>query len=254
MKKTLVNHLASNLIRIWSAFSITDRKRQKEVLAFCFLLLSCFQLAAQIPNVTRGYLGNTFNGGNGKWVQNYASEVDVASDGTLVTASEWDEAGRCVGVFKDGQPVAHPKQYNGTGGHKCWGWGTATNAIAIDDNYLYVVNCDGDLLRFDCSNNYSYVDSIRVGAAEGMTVSGGFLYIIKSGGLVQKRSVSNPKAVSLSVTITGGWDVAVDNGGNIWVLTSTEVLKYSPTGANTGIKVAAQTGWQPSAVNYDAVN
>ncbi len=210
---------------------------------------------AQLSNVTNGYVGNTFSGDDNKWVQNYATEVDVASDGTLVTASDWDEAGRCVGIFKDAQPVAYIKQYNGAGGHSCWGWGTSTKAIAIDDAYLYVNNCQGELMRFSRSNGYAYVDQTQTGEAVGMTVSAGNLYLVKASGLVEKRSAAGMGTVSLSFTVAGGYDVAVDGTGSIWVLTTNkEVLKYSPLGSYTNTKIAAQTGWQPSAVNYDAYN
>jgi hypothetical protein len=233
-------------------------KYQRTLALFLVLFFYGLQLKAQIPqipNVTTGYIGNTFNGANEKWIPNYATELDVASDGTIITATEWDEAGRCVGVFKDGQAIAHPKQFNGRGGHNCWGWGTATRATAIDNTYLYVNNCGGEILRFSRANNYSYVDSTKVGVAEGMTVSKNFLYMIKPSGLVQKRSVSSLRSISLSFSVTGGYDLAVDNGGNIWVLTTNnEILKYSPAGVNTGMKIIAQSGWKPAAVNYDAFN
>jgi|GEM_PF-3276009 len=228
---------------------------KRMILLFLFAWLLHVDGWAQLSNVTNGYVGNTFSGGDNKWVQNYANEVDVAPDGTLVTGSEWDEAGRNVGIFKDGQPVAYLKQYNGAGGHSCWGWGTATKAIAIDDNYLYVNNCQGDLLRFNRSNNYAYVDQVPTGGAEGMTFSAGSLYLVKANGLVEKRSTASIGTVSLSFTVTGGYDVAVDAAGNIWVLTTNkEVLKYNASGTYTNTKIAAQPGWQPSAVNYDAYN
>ena len=220
-----------------------------------FLLLSFLPTFGQLSNVTNGYVGNSLRGDNNQWVQNFAEEIDVASDGTMVTASEWDEAGRCIGIFKDGQAVALVKEYNGAGGHNCWGYGTATKSVAIDDNYLYCINCDGDLLRFDRSSNYTYVDKINVGVAEGLTYSNGYLYSVKSSGLVQKRNVSNLGSVALSFTVSGGYDIAVDASGDIWVLTSNkEVLKYNASGTNTETKIAAQNGWEPSAVNYDTFN
>ena len=223
---------------------------------FSALLIASFLTSnAQLSNVTNGFVGNTFSGDNNQWVQNYANELDVASDGTMVTASEWDEAGRCIGIFKDGQPVALVKEYDGAGGHNCWGWGTASKAAAVDNNYLYVNNCDGDILRFNRLNGYSYVDKVNTGVAEGMTCSNGYLYLITTAGEVQKRSVSTLSKITLKFTIMGAYDLAVDASGNIWVLTTNkEVLKYNASGANTGTKIAAQTGWEPSAVNYDAYN
>ena len=227
-------------------------KRERPLMLFLLLLCCVFQGNAQLSNVTSSHIGNTFNGGNNKWVQNYAEELDVASDGTIVTGSAWDEAGRCVGIFKDGQPVALLQTPFSS---DCWGWGTATEAAALDDNYVYVNNCKGDMMRFNRNSNYAYVDKVQTGIAFGMTHSGGFLYMIQANGLVQKRSVSNLGTVALSFTVTGGYDLAVDATGSIWVLTTNkEVIKYSATGANTGVKIAAQSGWKPHAVNYDAFN
>ena len=243
----MMNSIISNLK--WS-------KRKGSLMLFLLLLCFCFQTKAQIPNVTSGYIGNTFNGGNNKWVQNHAYELDVASDGTMITASDWDEAGRCVGVFKDGEPVAYLKQFNGAGGHDCWGWGTSTKATAVDNNYLYLNDCNGFTQRYNRANNYSYVDAVNTGLAEGMTCSGSYVYMITPDGLVQKRVSSKLNLVALSFTVTGGYDLAVDNAGNIWVLTTNkEVLKFNSAGVNTGIKITAQrSGWKPSAVNYDAYN
>jgi hypothetical protein len=40
--------------------------------------------------------------GEGFWVQNGADEIEVTADGTVVAGVGWDEAGRCVGLYKDG--------------------------------------------------------------------------------------------------------------------------------------------------------
>ena len=209
----------------------------------------------QINNVTNGFVGNTFSGDNVKWVQNYAEEMDVASDGTLITASAWDEAGRCVGIFKDGQPVAYLKQYNEAGGHNCWGYGTSTEAVAINDNYLYANNCDGDILIFNRAKNYFYESKVNSGVATGMTATATDVYLIKAGGIVQKRSITNIGTVALTFTVPGGYDLAVDKDGNIWILTDkNEVVKYNNLGLNTNTKIASQAGWLPSSVNYDAYN
>lgn len=209
----------------------------------------------QVCNVTTGYVGNTFNGGNNKWVQNHSEELDVASDGTMVTTSTWDEAGRCIGVWKDGQPVTLLKQADPNDG--CWGWGTGTEAAAIDDDYLYAVNCKNNLLRWNRKAGYNYVDKTNVGDSSvvGMTHSAGYLYLVKVNGLVEKRSVSSLGTVSLSFTVTGGYDLAVDKNGNIWVLTKDkQVIKFDALGNSTGIKIIGETAWSPSAVNYDAYN
>lgn len=230
-------------------------KRHAIILVLVFVTHSFVN--AQLCNIKNGFVGNTFNGANDKWVQNYSEELDVSSDGTMVTTSTWDESGRCIGVWKDGQPVTLLKQSDPNDG--CWGWGTGTEAAAIDDDYLYAVNCSNNLLRWNRKVRYRYVDKTNMGETTdmvaGMTYSDGYLYLIKKSGLVEKRSVENLGAVSLSFTVTGGYDLAVDKFGDIWVITtSKEVLKYDASGINTGIKTITQAGWSPTAVNYDAFN
>lgn len=230
----------------------------KKLKHFAFILALVFTLpnfvSGQICNLTTGYVGNTFNGST-EWVQNNSEELDVASDGTIVTSSTYDEAGRCIGVWKDGHAVALLKQSDPNDG--CWGWGTATQAAAINNNYLYAVNCANNLLRWNRKAGYNYVDKTNMGDSTvvGMTYSAGYIYLVKKGGIVEKRSVSSLGTVSLSFTVTGGYDLAVDSNGNIWVLTANkEVLKFDSSGIDTGIKIVGQTGWSPSAVNFDAYN
>ena len=48
---------------------------------------------------------------------------------TMVTTSKWDEAIRCIGVWKDGHAVTLLNQPDPNDG--CWGWGTDTQASAM---------------------------------------------------------------------------------------------------------------------------
>jgi hypothetical protein len=50
------------------------------------------------------WIGNSFSGGP-KWVQNAADSMHVLPDGTLVVGSFWDEGGREVGLYKNGDVV-----------------------------------------------------------------------------------------------------------------------------------------------------
>lgn len=59
------------------------------------------------------WIGNTFgHGGDAKdpkaaWVQDYIDQMVVQPDGTCYTASDWDEAGRKFGVYKDGKVIGN---------------------------------------------------------------------------------------------------------------------------------------------------
>ena len=61
---------------------------------------------------------NTFNG-TGRWVQNVIDEMEVTPDGTVIVGANWDEGGRCLGVYKDGLvSLDAPGKNNRTGGHR----------------------------------------------------------------------------------------------------------------------------------------
>lgn len=53
------------------------------------------------PRHRTSWLGNTFGGGP-RWVQHDAESVQVLADGALVVGSSWDEAGREVGLYRNG--------------------------------------------------------------------------------------------------------------------------------------------------------
>jgi SMP-30/Gluconolactonase/LRE-like region len=72
------------------------------------------------------WLGNSFGGGP-KWVQNFAESLCVLPDGTCVVGSFWDEAGREVGLYRDGQPVAHLEHTHMRGG----------KAIVATEKYVF---------------------------------------------------------------------------------------------------------------------
>jgi hypothetical protein len=82
------------------------------------------------------WIGNTFGGGD-KWVQNFIEGMFVAPDGTVYTASGWDEAGREFGIYKDGKiagtiPDTH-------------GWGTGGGkAIAANDTHVFIAHSHGN--------------------------------------------------------------------------------------------------------------
>lgn len=51
------------------------------------------------------WVGNSFPGAEGRWVQNFFIHANVRPDGSVVTWSHWDEGGKRFGVYKDGEVV-----------------------------------------------------------------------------------------------------------------------------------------------------
>jgi hypothetical protein len=75
------------------------------------------------------WIGNSCGGGE-SWVQQDIKGMLVTPDGTVYANVDWDEAGREVGVYRDGRPIAMAGHSHG------WGYHGGT-AIAVNSNYVY---------------------------------------------------------------------------------------------------------------------
>ena len=53
------------------------------------------------------WLGNSFSGGQDKWVQNFFIHMNTLPDGTCHTWSHWDEGGKKFGIYKDGDVIGN---------------------------------------------------------------------------------------------------------------------------------------------------
>ncbi|MGD0896643.1 MAG: hypothetical protein ABR915_02330 [Thermoguttaceae bacterium] len=91
---------------------------------------------------TVSWLGNTFAEPD-KWVQMDAAAMFVANDGTVYLNVFWEEGGRNVGIYKDGQCT-------GNAGHT-HGWGyEGGEAVTANAKYLFIaqhVNNEGGGLK-----------------------------------------------------------------------------------------------------------
>ncbi len=76
------------------------------------------------------WIGNSFGGGE-KWVQLQISTLYVTPDGTCFTNSLWDEAGREVGIYKDGDVLGQIADLHVAGRH-------GGEAVCANDQYLFV--------------------------------------------------------------------------------------------------------------------
>ncbi|MCS7264861.1 MAG: hypothetical protein NZ805_08520 [Armatimonadetes bacterium] len=209
------------------------------------LLLGFKQQASEekVLTYTTHWVGNTFEGagpnGYGRWVQNFVDEIEVTFDGAVITASLWDEAGRCTGIYKDGDVNADLlKQYQGRGGHKAWGWGTASQAVAVEGNFIFIANTANELLRFRWNpkniHQYAYIDQTNIGGDEkdnavAMSARSGLLYIVRKSGEVQVRRTHDLSLVR-TFKIEGAQDIAVAHDGTLWVVVGNRIERYSGEG------------------------
>lgn len=189
------------------------------------------------------WVANSFEGagvnGEGRWVQNFVDEIEVTPDGAVITASLWDEAGRCTGIYKDGDVNRDLlKQYQDKGEHTAWGWGTASEAVAVEGSTLFIANTSNELLRFRWNPNniheYAYLgqvalDGDKQDSAIGMSARGGRLAILRKSGEVQIRRTSDLSLLR-RFSVQGARDLVLSPEGNLWMIVGEKVLRYSPEG------------------------
>lgn len=76
-------------------------------LAVCLAVVSGGLFASSPQDYSVSWLGNSFSGADGKWVQNFFIHMNVRADGSCVTWSHWDEGGKRFGIYKDGDVVGN---------------------------------------------------------------------------------------------------------------------------------------------------
>ena len=87
-------------------------------------------------NYTVSWFGNTFAEPN-KWVQMDAHAMYTAPDGTCYLNTFWEEGGRNVGIYRNGDVV-------GNAGHT-HGWGyEGGEAVTANNKYLFIAQTVGN--------------------------------------------------------------------------------------------------------------
>ncbi len=220
--------------------------------------LTALLAAADLPGtLTTSWVGNSLPGigghGYGTWIPNYCDEIEVAADGTIINHNIWDEAGRCLGLFKNGAVNSELlKQYNGKGGHNCWGWGSAGRAVAVDGEAIFAINLDGHLMRFTWTpgalDSARYAAHVEVGQAVGLNARNGRLVACMEDGTVRFYDPRTLAEIS-RFAAPGILDAALEDGGSLWLLTRTGLQRHQADGTALG---ATLTGaGSPSAISVD---
>jgi len=80
-------------------------------------------------NYSVSWIGNSY-GGAVRWVQQDIKSIHVTPDGTVYAVCEWDEAGRELGVYRNGEAVAMAGHSHG------WGYHGGT-AVAVNRKYVF---------------------------------------------------------------------------------------------------------------------
>jgi hypothetical protein len=214
----------------------------------------------RLPHTT-SWVGNSFAGdggpnGSGFWVQNGADEIEVTPDGTVFAGVEWDEAGRCAGLYKDRRVNrVLLKEQSGNGKESAWGFGTANNAVAVSGDRLYVANTGKKLLRFQWTpgeiDSARFVDEANLSAlAVGLAARGDKIAVVYRDHLELLRA--SDLATIASFPVADARDAAIAVDGSLWVLAGKEIRRLAPDGKDSGIRVPGLEN--PSALSLDPQN
>ncbi len=57
------------------------------------------------------WVGNSFSGADGRWVQNFFIHANARADGSVITWSHWDEGGHRFGIYKDGRVIGNRDEH-----------------------------------------------------------------------------------------------------------------------------------------------
>jgi hypothetical protein len=109
---------------------------------FALMLIPYSRCQSQALHYSTSWLGNTYGGKDSKWVQDWVESMFVTPNGTVYTDAKWDEGGREVGIYRNGQVI-------GAAGHT-HGWGmNGGSAVGANGKYLFfaqsVTNEGGNL-------------------------------------------------------------------------------------------------------------
>jgi hypothetical protein len=249
-----------------------------------FLFLALFSLISFAFEYKVSWLGNSFGGGD-KWVQNYILGMCVAPDGTVYTASVWDEAGREFGIYRNGDIIGACKETHG--------WGTLGGfAVAVNSKYIFIAhlqgnegghlqgkeyppkgkcwigvsryNKDGTLAPFqDGGGRFGAMlilhevpdeegDKAQI---KGLAVDERFLYISDTyANEIRVYDMETMKFVR-SWKANNPHQVALDKKGNIWVIErgqkESKIQRYSPEGKALPQSIKFNSSVVPTAICID---
>ncbi|HLH79004.1 MAG TPA: hypothetical protein VKV29_01835 [Chthonomonas sp.] len=200
------------------------------------------------------WVGNTFGGSGGQngfgyWVQEGVSKLVVTPDGTAFCGVAWDEAGRDLGLYKNGQVnrVLLQQPHYSTSG-----FGLSNTAFAVYGSHIYVANTDAQLLRFTWTpgdiNSAKYVDYVKLPEKKevvGLTANNDYVVLAYKDGIIELRK-ANDLLVFRQFSLSGVKDVAFGRDGSLWILVGARVQHVTLSGQ---VLPPAITGLQdPTAI------
>jgi hypothetical protein len=234
--------------------------------------------SASPQTVVSSWVGNTYGGADGEFVQPGIQGLWVASDGTAYGEEIWNEGARELRGYRDGHVF---------GGNTYQHDNDIPNggvAVTGDTNYVYAAVRFGntaDVMRYDHNLNPAPFSggtaplgavlkvNPRYESLSALAVGNGKLYVADPNSYVSQTSTAPPEKSVIRIYSTANLGagqqasfpaprargLAIDGDGDIWVLEQADsshparIVRYTPTGRPTGQIVSGVA--DPSAIAVD---
>ena len=202
------------------------------------------------------WVGNSFGGdgganGFGYWVQNAATKIQVTPDGTVVAGADWDEAGRCLGLYKDGR-CNRVLAKDERGKETAWGWNTANHALAVDGDQIFIANTGKRLLRFNWKpgdvDSAVFRDDTQMPEAAIALSARGHMLVVGYSHRVELRRTDDLHVIS-SFDLADVGDVVIAPDESLWAISGQKIVHLRPGGDQIGMAITGVA--KPVAVSFD---
>ncbi|APR39243.1 SMP-30/gluconolactonase/LRE family protein [Paraburkholderia sp. SOS3] len=217
--------------------------------AFCFAMAPASQ-----AQYTTDWVANTF-GTDSTHVGNTARSMWVAPDGTIYTASLWDEVYGGISIYQNGKTVGSIGLHNDFQGSCITGNSTSLFA-ALQFSRNFGSGYVGRYNRATGAQDFRIQVSAATNVARGDVITGcataNSLFVASDNPGNRVRMYTTDGVWKQDISVQDPGALAIDSAGNIWVAQKSEgrIAEFSPTGAPMNT-IQMPTGAQPSALFFD---
>lgn len=227
----------------------------KRLSSVCVAAALCFAMTPpSYAQYTTDWVANTF-GTDSTHVGNTARSMWVAADGTIYTASLWDEVYGGISIYQNGKTVGSIGLHNDFQGSCITGNNTSLFA-ALQFSRNFGSGYLGRYNRATGAQDFKIQVSAATNVARGDVITGcttaNSVLVVSDNPGNRVRIYTTDGVWKQDISVQDPGALAIDSAGNIWVAQKNEgrIAEFSPAGApmNT-IQMAA--GAQPSALFFD---